>query len=96
MGRAWLHRMKVIPSTYHQMVSYPTEDGQINLLSSHSFLTPDELELLESVLQRNKDVFAWTHSDMSGIHPSMASHWLNIIPCSRPVQQKVRRFHPDK
>ena len=34
MGRAWLHRMKVIPSTYHQMVSYPTEDGQINLLSS--------------------------------------------------------------
>ena len=24
VGRAWLHSMKVIPSTYHQMVSYLT------------------------------------------------------------------------
>ena len=32
MGRAWLHRMKVIPSTYHQMVSYLTKEGQVNLL----------------------------------------------------------------
>ena len=24
MGRAWLHSMKVVPSTYHQMVSYLT------------------------------------------------------------------------
>nr|CAN69031.1 hypothetical protein VITISV_000841 [Vitis vinifera] len=34
MGRTWLHGMKVIPSTYHQMVSYLIEDGQINLFSS--------------------------------------------------------------
>ena len=27
MGHAWLHRMKVIPSTYHQMVSYLMEEG---------------------------------------------------------------------
>ena len=27
MGRAWLHKMKVIPYTYHQMVSYLTEMG---------------------------------------------------------------------
>ena len=30
LGRAWLHGMKSIPSTYHQMVSYLTEDGQID------------------------------------------------------------------
>ena len=34
LGCAWLHGMKVIPSTYHQMVSYLTEDGQINLYGS--------------------------------------------------------------
>ena len=34
MGRTWLHGIKVIPSTYHQMVSYLTEDGQINLYGS--------------------------------------------------------------
>ncbi|KAL6313355.1 hypothetical protein AAG906_001066 [Vitis piasezkii] len=35
-----------------------------------SLLTQEELELLESMLKRNKDIFAWTHSDMPRIHPS--------------------------
>ncbi|RVW81014.1 hypothetical protein CK203_054654 [Vitis vinifera] len=51
---------------------------------------------LKGTLQWNKDVFAWTHFDMPGIHPSIASHRLNILPSSRPICQKVRRFHPDR
>ena len=27
LGRTWLHDMKTIPSTYHQMVSYLTKNG---------------------------------------------------------------------
>ena len=34
IGRAWLHSMKVVPSTYHQMISYLTNVGQVDLLSS--------------------------------------------------------------
>ena len=34
MGRAWLHKMKVIPSIYHQMVSYLIEYGQVDLLDN--------------------------------------------------------------
>ena len=34
VGRAWLHAMKVVPSTYHQMINYLTSVGQIDLLSS--------------------------------------------------------------
>ena len=34
MGQAWLHSMKVVPSTYHQIVSYLTNIGQVDLLSS--------------------------------------------------------------
>ena len=33
---------------------------------------------------------------MTGIHPLVASHRLNILLSSRPVRQKVRRFHPDR
>ena len=33
---------------------------------------------------------------MLRIHPSVAFHRLNILPSSRPVLQKVRRFHPDR
>ena len=34
MGHAWLHKMKFILSTYHQMVSYLTEAGEVDLLGS--------------------------------------------------------------
>ena len=33
MGQAWLHSVKVVPSTYHQMVNYLTNVGQVDLLS---------------------------------------------------------------
>ena len=34
MSWTWLYSMKAVPSTYHQMVSYLTSAGQVNLLSS--------------------------------------------------------------
>ena len=34
LGRAWLHAMKAIPSTYHQTISYLTESRQVDLQGS--------------------------------------------------------------
>ena len=34
VGRTWLHTMKVIPSTYHQTISYLTASGQVDLQGS--------------------------------------------------------------
>ena len=34
LGRTWLHYMKAIPFIYHQMVSFLTDDGQIDLYGS--------------------------------------------------------------
>ena len=34
VGQAWLHAMKVVSSTYHQMISYLTSARQVDLLSS--------------------------------------------------------------
>ncbi|RVW25289.1 hypothetical protein CK203_110566 [Vitis vinifera] len=88
LGCAWLHGMKATPSTYHQMVSYLTKDG--------SLLEANKARCLKGTLQQNKDVFAWTHSNMPEIHSLIASHQLNILPSSRRIRQKVRRFHPDR
>ena len=63
---------------------------------SSSLLAQDELELLGNMFQCNKDIFAWTHSDMPGIYPVVASHELNILLTSQPVWQKIRRFHPNR
>ena len=61
-----------------------------------SLLAQDELELLGNMFQCNKDIFAWTHSDMPGIYPVVASHELNISLVSQPVWKKIWRFHPNK
>ena len=34
VGQTWLYSMKVVPSTYHQTVSYLTNAGQVDFLSS--------------------------------------------------------------
>ena len=34
LGRAWLHAMKAVPSTYHQTISYLTESEQVDLQGS--------------------------------------------------------------
>ncbi|RVW71622.1 hypothetical protein CK203_052647 [Vitis vinifera] len=59
-------------------------------------MTQEETQSIQNILRSNHDIFAWTHSDMKGIHPSIASHKLNVLPAARPVRQKIRRFHPDR
>ena len=33
---------------------------------------------------------------MKGIHPSIVSHRVNVLPTARLVRQRVRRFHLDR
>ena len=63
--------------------------GRISTLMS----TPS---CLERVLLYNIDVFAWTHSNMTGIIPTHASHKLNVISSAKPIKQRIRHFHPDR
>ena len=69
-------------------------DGLEKFTYVSSLLSNEEMEQLQLILLNNIDVFAWSHSDMVGINPTVASHKLNIIPAARPIRQKVRRFHP--
>ena len=61
-----------------------------------SLLTGEERARLQQVLKFNTDVFAWTHSDMTGISPMNTSHKLNVLSSARPIQQRIRGFHPDR
>jgi len=42
-------------------------------------LKPEEEELLGAVILENKDLFAWSTADMSGVHPDVMSHKLAIF-----------------
>ena len=61
----------------------------------NTFLSSEEKEQLKRVLLGNTNVFSWSHSDMAGIDSTLASHKLNTIASTKPVRQKIRRFHPN-
>ncbi|RVW56310.1 hypothetical protein CK203_114152 [Vitis vinifera] len=97
--------MKAIPSTYHQMqllgpadkdppAADPLQTIQISEENTHltnisSLMTQEETQSMQNILRQNHDIFAWAHSDMKGIHPSIASHRLNVFSTARPVRQKL-------
>ena len=61
-----------------------------------TLLSSKEREQVQGVLLKNLDMFAWNHSDMVRIDLVLASHKLNIVYTTKPVRQKVRRFHPNR
>ena len=77
-----------------QTIQISEEGTHLTYISSH--LTPEETQNIQDALRQSYDVFAWAHSDMKGIHPSIVFHRLNVLPTVRPVRQRVRRFHPDR
>ena len=49
-------------------------------------LTPQTRESIIHFLKNYKDVFAWSHEDMSSIDPSIIYHKLNVNPCLHPIK----------
>jgi hypothetical protein len=52
--------------------------------------------VLVDFLRANADIFAWSPSDMPGILREVAEHSLDILPHSRAVQQRLRRFDEER
>ena len=61
-----------------------------------SLLSNEENKRLGFMMLHDIDVFASRYSEMVGINLMVASHKLNILPTTKLVRQKVRRFHPDR
>lgn len=58
---------------------------------------PDKIKKeLRTMLWKNRDLFAWTAADMSGIHPSVMAHRLSLYKEARPVSQKKRKMGDEK
>ena len=47
-------------------------------------------------LKKNKDVFAWSASDLRGVSREIIEHKLDIDPKIKPKKQKFRKMSDDK
>ena len=57
-------------------------------------LSTNERDGLLRLLKSYLDVFVWSYEDMPGLDPSIVQHHLPLVPHARPVEQKLRRLHP--
>ncbi|KAI3719999.1 hypothetical protein L6452_20906 [Arctium lappa] len=97
LGRPWIHDMKAVPSIYHQTLKFPTQWGVHEIKGKRKVARECYKVSLKPPKQTDHyDCFAWTHEDMVGIDPSIISHKLNIDPSFKPVQQKRRKFAPER
>ena len=71
----------------------PLEEIELDGLERFTYvnflLYSEERERVRLALLHNVDVFAWRHSNMVGINPTVASHKLNVLPTAKPVRQKM-------
>ncbi|XP_014490820.1 uncharacterized protein LOC106753514 [Vigna radiata var. radiata] len=59
-------------------------------------MDPEIERRLKATLWHNRDLFAWTATDLPGIHPSVMSHRLSLCKEARPVAQKKRKMGEEK
>jgi hypothetical protein len=52
--------------------------------------------VLVDFLHANADIFPWSPSDMPGIPREVVEHSLDILPHSRAVEQRLRRFDEER
>ena len=58
---------------------------------------PKDIEQeLTSFLKCRMSTFAWKHEDMTGISKDIITHKLGIDKNFRPIQQKRRKFAPER
>lgn len=55
-----------------------------------------EVHAIEELLRQNRDLFAWTATDMPGIDPNFYCRKLAVDPTARPVAQRKCRFSIEK
>ena len=53
-------------------------------------------EVISTFLKQNLDVFAWKHSDMEGVDPTVMCHCLNLDSEKKPVKQKQRAMDAEQ
>jgi hypothetical protein len=52
--------------------------------------------VLVDFLRANANIFVWSPLDMPGIPREVAEHSLDILPHSRAMQQRLRRFDEER
>ncbi|KAJ4715162.1 Retrovirus-related Pol polyprotein from transposon opus [Melia azedarach] len=106
-GRPFSAHHHGVVSTYHLKLKFPV-GNQVGVVKGDQLTARrcyassvgrcNQVSTLDPRVSEveQRDVFAWSHSDMPGISPSIISHRLNVDSIHRPVRQKRRAFNQER
>uniref|UniRef100_A0A2N9H986 Integrase catalytic domain-containing protein n=1 Tax=Fagus sylvatica TaxID=28930 RepID=A0A2N9H986_FAGSY len=103
LGRLWLHKHKLVSSTYHQCVKGRLNGKPIRIAANSSPFDQTEAHFVEAALYDELSstgdpsivkpyVFAWDYDEMPEIDPGLVAHSLNVELGTRPVVQPEENF----
>lgn len=72
------------------------EDGTGPTVTIGAGLSPEMERMLVAFLRENRDMFAWSMADMTGVHREVIEHHLPVCPNMKHVKQKARHQAPEK
>ena len=82
MGREWIHAVKGVVSTLHQVMRCQSPDGLYMI-----DIKGDMQKAIVDTIRDNKDVFTWTYNEMLGLDSILVTHKLVVEPTRRLVKQ---------
>ncbi|GKC94132.1 hypothetical protein Tco_1159574 [Tanacetum coccineum] len=96
LGRPGMKKLGAIASTLHALIKFPIQSGIATVRGDIPYQQviigvelPTRLkDQLRHMLRANKDIFAWSSADITGIPRHLGEHKLNIYPRTFLVKQK--------
>uniref|UniRef100_A0A2N9FPQ4 Uncharacterized protein n=1 Tax=Fagus sylvatica TaxID=28930 RepID=A0A2N9FPQ4_FAGSY len=82
---------EVVMTEQPEKVLFDPSNPELFFLVGSKLSTIDKEQLLK-LLMNNRDVFAWSVYDVSGVSPDLACHALNIGLEHKPIAQKCRKL----
>eukprot|EP00253_Pinus_taeda_P011398 PITA_11398 len=78
----------------YESVNLGTDDKPKNINLGHG-LAPEEKQAYICLLRQYKNVFAWNYDELKTYNTSIIQHSIPMIDNEKPVQQKIRKIHPN-
>ena len=78
-----------------EKVFFNSSNPELFFLVGSKLSVIDRDQLLQTLIS-NRDVFAWSFCDASGVSPDLACHSLNIGSEHKPIVQKRRKLAPER
>ncbi|XP_073130781.1 uncharacterized protein [Henckelia pumila] len=91
--RAFGQKVLLMSKEGHEKVELSPGSQIVKLAAD---LNPSMNQSLGDCLKKNKDVFAWSVSELTGVSEEIMVHRLNTLAGVRPIKQKNIHFGPEK